>query len=221
VPHVPFENLDIHYHRPIKVTLHDLYWKIEIRERGGFCYELNGLLGALLQELGFQVKMISARAGCIKKDGGYSPEFDHMSLLVNVEHDTYLVDIGFGSFSLEPLLLRKHTTLHDPHGDFLFNDYDEDHFRVSILENGQKIPQYIFSCIARDLGDFTDGCHYHQYNPGSHFKQKKVVSLPREYGRITPNDEQIKIRKGDQNREVKFNPGLFEDKLWEVFGFGM
>lgn len=101
---MPFENLDIHYHRPIKVTLHDLYWKIEIRERGGFCYELNGLLGALLQELGFQVKMISARVH--KKDGNYSPEFDHMALLVKVEHDTYLVDIGFGSSSLEPLLLR-------------------------------------------------------------------------------------------------------------------
>lgn len=48
--------------------------KIVSRRRGGFCYELNGLFAWLLQELGFQVTLLSARAA--HKDGRYGPEFD-------------------------------------------------------------------------------------------------------------------------------------------------
>ena len=37
-----------------------LFDKIVTRRRGGFCYELNGLLCGLLRELGFRVTMLSA-----------------------------------------------------------------------------------------------------------------------------------------------------------------
>ena len=40
---VPFENLDIHLGRPIRLDLASFFEKIVIRRRGGFCYELNGL----------------------------------------------------------------------------------------------------------------------------------------------------------------------------------
>ena len=35
---VPFENLDIHLARPIRLDLASLWEKIVIRRRGGFCY---------------------------------------------------------------------------------------------------------------------------------------------------------------------------------------
>jgi len=56
---VPFENLDIQNH--IKIDLDNLFYKIVTRKRGGFCYELNGLFYKLLKEIGFTVKMVSAR----------------------------------------------------------------------------------------------------------------------------------------------------------------
>src|ERR1700712_4590237 len=76
---VPFENLDIQ--NKIKIDLNNLFNKIVTRKRGGFCYELNGLFYELFQEIGFTIKMVSARVHSHKKD--YSPEFDHMALVVS------------------------------------------------------------------------------------------------------------------------------------------
>lgn len=39
---VPFENLDIHWKRPISLYVAELHKKIIGENRGGFCYELNG-----------------------------------------------------------------------------------------------------------------------------------------------------------------------------------
>ena len=55
---VPFENLDIHLDRPIVLDVDALFEKVVRRRRGGFCYELNGLFGWLLGELGFDATMI-------------------------------------------------------------------------------------------------------------------------------------------------------------------
>jgi N-hydroxyarylamine O-acetyltransferase len=57
---VPFENLDIHWKRPIKVDVEKFYEKIVVNRRGGFCYELNGLFHELLKSLGFVSRMVSA-----------------------------------------------------------------------------------------------------------------------------------------------------------------
>jgi len=80
---VPFENLDIHLGRPIILDQELFYNKIVRDRRGGYCYELNGCFAWLLRELGFGVSMLSARVA--GKNGGFSPDFDHMTLLVRLK----------------------------------------------------------------------------------------------------------------------------------------
>src|SRR4051812_2868960 len=77
---VPFENLDIHLGRPILLDEQALFDKIVAHRRGGFCYELNGLFALLLRDLGFEVTLLAA--GVARADGGFGPEFDHLTLLV-------------------------------------------------------------------------------------------------------------------------------------------
>src|SRR5712692_598787 len=77
---VPFENLDIHLGRKIVCDEGRFLHKIVNERRGGFCYELNGALAALLRALGFQVTLLSARVG--RDDGSDGPEFDHLTLRV-------------------------------------------------------------------------------------------------------------------------------------------
>src|SRR5437773_2186062 len=79
---VPFENLDIHLGRPIILDQRFFYKKIVENRRGGYCYELNGCFAWLLKRLGFKISMVSARVA--KKEGGFSPEFDHLTLLVRL-----------------------------------------------------------------------------------------------------------------------------------------
>lgn len=58
---IPYENLDIHLGRTLSLDIEAIYDKIVTRRRGGWCYEMNGLLSWALRELGFAVT--TARAG--------------------------------------------------------------------------------------------------------------------------------------------------------------
>ncbi len=80
---VPFENLSIHLGEPIVLTEAGLLAKIVTRRRGGFCYELNGAFGLLLEALGFGVERAAAR---VFGGGGFGPPFDHMALVVLLGH---------------------------------------------------------------------------------------------------------------------------------------
>ena len=97
---VPFENLDIHLGREIAAHVASLWTKIIEQNRGGFCYELNGLFALLLRALGFQVDMLSAAVA--SSTGGFGPEFDHLTLLVHLEED-WIADVGFGESFRQPL----------------------------------------------------------------------------------------------------------------------
>jgi arylamine N-acetyltransferase len=57
---VPFENLSIHLSEPISLADVDLIEKIVTSRRGGFCYELNGAFGLLLEAMGAEVSRVAA-----------------------------------------------------------------------------------------------------------------------------------------------------------------
>jgi N-hydroxyarylamine O-acetyltransferase len=52
---VPFENLDVLLRRPVALNLEANYDKIVRQRRGGRCYEMNGVTGWALKEMGFEV----------------------------------------------------------------------------------------------------------------------------------------------------------------------
>lgn len=58
---VPFENLSVHLGEEIVLQEERLLDKVVGARRGGFCYELNGLFGALLTALGYEVTLLAAR----------------------------------------------------------------------------------------------------------------------------------------------------------------
>src|SRR6202158_5732396 len=97
---VPFENRDIHLGREIVCDESRILRKIVNEKRGGFCYELNGAFAALLRALGFRVPLLSCRVA--RQDGSYGPEFDHLTLRVDID-EPWLADVGFGECFLEPL----------------------------------------------------------------------------------------------------------------------
>src|SRR3982751_5629320 len=88
---VPFENLDIHWRRPIVLDTEGCYRKIVEENRGGFCYELNGLFNELLRESGFETRLLSARVS--DREGGFSNEYDHLAILVIIGEMQYLADV--------------------------------------------------------------------------------------------------------------------------------
>jgi N-hydroxyarylamine O-acetyltransferase len=179
---VPFENLDIINSRPIELNLDAVYQKIVTKRRGGYCYELNGLLGWLLHELGFSVSMVSGRVR--RDDGSYGPEFDHMALLVRLDED-YIVDVGFGDSVRSPLPLSGEIVT-DVSGSY--RAMHEEHFEnlcfQKLIQN-EWVTEFVFTLQPRKLEDFYEMNQFQQTSPESHFTRKLICSLATPEGRIT------------------------------------
>ena len=79
------------------------YEKIVERRRGGWCFELNGLFAWLLEQLGYRVTLLGSR---VDGERGAGWELAHLLLRVDLDRP-YLVDVGFGEGSLEPVPLEQ------------------------------------------------------------------------------------------------------------------
>ncbi|KDN60066.1 putative N-acetyltransferase [Colletotrichum sublineola] len=104
---VPFESLTLHYskHRLISLDLEDLFDKVVVRGKGGYCMELNALFGAVLKGLGFDLVSVG---GKVKEEEDRFGGWAHMLNLVTIDGQRYMVDVGFGKGSaVAPVPLRK------------------------------------------------------------------------------------------------------------------
>ncbi|MFZ5618365.1 MAG: arylamine N-acetyltransferase family protein, partial [Pseudomonadota bacterium] len=100
---IPFENLDVQLGRPLNTDVAAAYDKIVDRRRGGWCYEMNGVFGWALREMGFDVMRMGA--GVLRDAKGDFAIGNHLCLRVECE-ETFLVDVGFGGSLIAPFPLR-------------------------------------------------------------------------------------------------------------------
>jgi N-hydroxyarylamine O-acetyltransferase len=226
---VPFENLDIPLGRPITLDQDALFDKIVTRRRGGFCYELNGLFAALLRELGFGVTMLSA--GVARADGGFGPDFDHLTLLVATDNpqpansspqpSAWLADVGFGDSFREPLRLVE--GLEQPQDGRAYR-IDRDGETLTLMQRDAAgwEPQYRFTLQPRQHAEYADMCSYHQTSPESSFTRKRVCSLATPDGRVTLSDRQLIVTtRGVRAEETLADESAYQAALREHFGIDL
>jgi N-hydroxyarylamine O-acetyltransferase len=99
----------------------DIYQKLVLSHRGGFCFEQNLLLARALRETGLRVDLVAARGvnrgGDATSDGFALSCFTHL-VLITVAHDgkRYLVDNGYGwaGAPRQPLELVDGRVVEDP-----------------------------------------------------------------------------------------------------------
>lgn len=91
---IPFENLDVQMGIPIRLDLEALQDKLVRRRRGGYCFEQNSLLAAVLRCLGFRVTLREAR---VRRGATAPPPRSHLALQVDLPGGAFLVDGGFGA----------------------------------------------------------------------------------------------------------------------------
>lgn len=192
---VPFENLSINAGEPIVLNEDALFTKIVEQRRGGFCYECNGLFAGLLRALGFDVAMLAA--GVARRDGGFGPIFDHMTLMVTLD-ERWLADVGFGESFLEPLLLDSREDQVQGTRSFRLID-DDDHIVLLRRNDGEDWePQYRFTLQPYTFPDYEEMCRFHQTSPDSHFTKGLICSRATEDGRITLSDMRFITTSGPQ-----------------------
>jgi len=213
---VPFENLNSHYGIETSLDTDTLFRKIVLKRRGGFCYELNGLFAVLLQELGYKVKLLSAKVA--RSEGGFGPEFDHLTLCVDLEQN-WLVDVGFGDSFLAPLLWDSF----DPQnvGDEYFKLVDTNGRRELFRKRRAQdwMPCYTVSPIEREFSEFFEMCRFHASSNQSPFSKHKIVRMEKKDGRLSALDGILKIISfTEADSERHFNDGEYLLMLKEYFG---
>jgi N-hydroxyarylamine O-acetyltransferase len=212
---VPFENLDIDLGRQISCDEDRILRKIVNEHRGGFCYELNGAFAALLRTLGFRVTLLSGRVA--REDGSYGPEFDHLTLCVDLK-EPWLADVGFGEGFLEPLRLDLGMEQAQSGRVYRLTRID-DGLVLEVMAEGRWKKEYAFTLHPRELSDFAGMCHYHQTSPESHFTRQRICSLATPEGRVTLSDEKLIETRGSSRQERLLSGDQeWRIKLRELFG---
>jgi N-hydroxyarylamine O-acetyltransferase len=83
--------------RGVSLELPDIEAKLVKARRGGYCFEHNTLLAAVLERIGFAVTRLAARV----RMGASKPRpRSHMLLAVDVAGSPWLADVGFGGAGL-------------------------------------------------------------------------------------------------------------------------
>lgn len=187
---VPFENLTIHSGGRVQLDLPALYEKIVNQRRGGFCYEVNGLFSWLLRQLGFQVTMLSAQVKS-RLTGFYGPPFDHMILMVSIDGQRWLCDVGFGvpvfptplSLDTGDLQVKGHRVYRLRSSDGMtFVEWQQEENRGA---DGDWVEIYKFTLEPRCFQDFFQMCQYHQTSPCSLFFCKSLCMLFKANSKVT------------------------------------
>lgn len=195
--HVPFENLSVMRKEPIVLDEGLLYAKIVDRGRGGFCYELNGAFGWLLRRLGFDVTRAAAGVYHAGRQA-FGSTFDHMALLVRMDGERHLVDVGFGESARAPIPLpdghgedvsgryRLVSVAGEGAGTFVLQKEDDD---------GAWLSQYRFTDRPRLMADYADRCAFLATSPDSSFTQGVVCSIATPDGRISLSTNTLTITR--------------------------
>ncbi|SFB80984.1 N-hydroxyarylamine O-acetyltransferase [Halobiforma haloterrestris] len=184
---VPFENLDIvgdprgrWPERPIDLSVSALYEKIVASNRGGYCFELNGLFHWLLSEVGFEVDRV---AGRVVTDGEPSPPANHHANVVHLDPDRrYVVDVGMGTPAMRRPTPFDGTARTDGAGvAWRVADCDRpgEPYRTEYRPPGadEWATRYVFSDEPRDLDYFAATNDYLQRAPESPFTGDPIVSI--------------------------------------------
>ena len=201
VTRVPYENLDIIKGVPLNLDPEHLFDKIVIRNRGGYCFDVNGLFGALLTELGFRVTHLAAR---FLRNESTIPLRRHRVLLVECDEGEYICDVGIGSAAPRyPLKLQEGIEQHQ-FGE-TYKLQREDFLGWVIYEkHGEEWRRfYSFTLEPQIDVDFITPSFYCEKHPDSIFNKDVMVAIKTETGRKTLNGREYKVFSGEDITEIR------------------
>lgn len=198
---IPFENLDVLLGRPIALDPEALADKLVHAHRGGYCFEHNGLLLHVLEQLGFAVTPLSARVR-LQRPRDFTPPRTHMFVRVELDDGPWLADVGVGGLS-PTCALRLDTadeqaTPHEPRriiredGRYFHQARLGDQWQDVCEFTGEEMPP-----VDREVANWFTSAH-----PLSHFKNRLVVARAAPDGvRHTLLNHDLTFRRADGTAE--------------------
>ena len=220
VQSIPFENLDVLLGRGVSLEPEAVFQKLVHDRRGGYCFEQNSLLLAVLTALGFHAAPLSARVRW-QRPRDFTPPHTHLFIRVELDGVTWLVDAGVGGLSLTSAIQLHHDgeqrTPHDTRrivreGALWFHQVRFDTEWLDVCEfTLEEMPP-----IDRELANWWTST-----SPDSKFRQNLLVARAAPNGvRHTLNNREFTTRHAvgrSEKRELN-TPAELLVVLAETFG---
>ena len=173
-----FESLSTLMHVPVPIDLPSVEQKVLLEGRGGYCYELNQMFLALLQELGFDARGITGRVVMGGPPEAHTARTHRLSLVM-LEGVRYISDVGFGGMvPSSPLQLDTDTVQATAHEPYRLTFDGQGSYTLWAQVAGEWRGLYVFDLQVQAAIDYEIGNWYVSTHPDSPFVgQLKVARL--------------------------------------------
>lgn len=213
---IPFENLSILAGETISLQPEDIVNKLITRQRGGYCYELNGLFAMMLSALGIPYQWLAARPLFLAERRPRT----HAALVAQIEGQDWLLDVGWGSYGIRsPLKLDTSTAgvqQDDDRFQLVLDDNSE--WILSALMNAEWKPQYSFQRTPVEWIDFAPANWLNCTHPQVIFTQKPVLVIFTARGRKILFGDQFKCYEDGKSSERTVKAGEMAVVIHQHFG---
>lgn len=207
---VPFENLDCCYKgAPLTNDPEVVFEKVVTHHRGGICFELNGLLFALLTALGYETHAVAVR---LPRPDGLAP-ISHQGNVVTLEGTQYYCDVGYGGPGPKGALALDAEAEQIVDGERFRVERDGVYVIIYRYYQEQWIETIRYADIPCMWQDFTGLLYHFGMAPHSYFVTQRLVNLclPNGGSLALTNDRFTARRNGTVTQTI-----LTEDEIPEV-----
>lgn len=171
---IPFENLDSWLGRPVSLEPATVFSKLVDGRRGGYCFEHNLLFREVLETLGFTVQGLAARVLWNQPPGATLPR-THKLLLVTIDGQRFIADVGFGGLTMTaPLVLDSTDVQPTPHENFRLSPTGVDYLLEAEVA-GSWVPLYRFSLDEQLPADYAMANYFVSTHPQSLFVNELIA----------------------------------------------
>lgn len=213
---VPFENLDVQAGKIVSLVPEEIVDKIIGRNRGGYCFEVNGLFAMALEALGIPYQFVAARPMMysVRK-----PK-THMAIVAQADGEEWLCDLGFGSYGIRaPMRLDLlDAEIKQDFDTFMLSKANEREYLLQALVEGKWADQFAFDLSPQEWIDFAPANYLSSTHPDAIFVQKLVVVLHNPKGRASLSGDILKTVTEGRVEKQTIRPEEKEAILSSRFG---
>lgn len=173
VAHFAFSSVGPMLGDELPLDVESLFRRIVLNRRGGYCFEQNGLLFSVLEELGFNVTLYLAR---VIHNRDVHPGLTHRISLVEIDGKRYVADVGFGPQGPRYPVSMTGEVSHENFREFRIAERHPGEHLMQTLEDGAYFSLYKFELVRYSEADCELGHFYSHKHPGATFVNNLVVS---------------------------------------------
>lgn len=202
---IPFEAVDVFLGRPVDLTPRAVQAKLIHAGRGGYCFEQNGLLKRVLEVLGFAVEGLIGRVLWMLPADAPPVPLTHMALLVTIDGERWLTDVGFGACVAGAPLRFDVERAEQPtrHETFRMTRRGAWTVLEAQLPDGWH-PLYALSPEPAVDADYIAANWYTSTHPESGFRRELRVALTTPQRRMTLRNNRLTVRQSTGAVDQRF-----------------